>query len=142
MYEFIKNTHSYLASVLLLVLVIASVYALIGWFRGNAFSNNSKRILLAGLIAAHLQLVVGFVVYFISPLGVSNFSAEVMKNSIGRLYVLEHPVMMLIGIVLITVGYSKSKRATGDKPKFRFAGIFYTIGLILILSRIPWQVWM
>lgn len=142
MYEIIKNTHSYLATILLLVLIIASVYALIGWFRGSSFSNNSKRILLAGLIASHLQLVIGFVIYFISPLGVSNFSGEIMKNSIGRLYVLEHPLMMLIGIVLITIGYSKSKRATSDKSKFKFAGIFYTIGLILILSRIPWHVWM
>lgn len=142
MYEIIKNTHSYLATLLLLVLIFASVYAIIGWLKGSPFAKNTKRILLAGLIASHLQLVIGFVIYFISPLGVSNFSGEVMKNSIGRLYLLEHPLMMLVGVVLITIGYFKSKREKFDIAKFRFAGIFYTIGLMLILSRIPWHVWM
>ncbi len=141
MYTIIKNIHSYLAIALLLILLFASIYALASWAKGKEYSGNSKKILLAGLVSAHLQLVIGFLVYFISPLGISNFSKEVMKNSIGRLYVLEHPLMMLIGIVLITIGYSKSKRAKYATVKFRFAGIFYTIGLLLILSRIPWHVW-
>ncbi len=142
MYIIIKNIHSYLATILLLVVIIASIYDIVGWIKGNHFSGTSKKILLVGLIAAHLQLVIGLIVYFISPLGISNFSKEVMRNSIGRLYVLEHPLMMLIGILLITIGYSKSKRANDETAKFRLAGIFYTIGLLLILSRIPWHVWM
>lgn len=142
MYTIIKNIHSYLAVALLLILLFASIYALVSWAKGREYSGRSKKILLAGLVASHLQLIIGFIVYFISPLGVSGFSKEVMKNSIGRLYVLEHPLMMLIGIVLITIGYSKSKRAKDKTAKFRLAGILYTIGLIMILSRIPWHVWM
>ncbi|MDM1048739.1 MULTISPECIES: hypothetical protein [Sphingobacterium] len=141
MYIILKNLHSYLAIILLLVVIAAAIYSIYGWTKDKNFSDTSKKILLAGLIAAHLQLVIGFVIYFISPLGISNFSKEVMGNSIGRLYALEHPLMMLVGIILITIGYSKSKRAKNETTKFRLAGIFYTIGLLLILSRIPWHVW-
>lgn len=142
MYIVIKQIHSYLAAVLLLLLLIASIYALVGWLKQNEFSGKSKGVLLIGLIATHIQLIMGIIIYFISPLGISNFSKEIMANSIGRLYALEHPLMMLIGVVLITIGYSKSKRAEGDRSKFRIAGIFYTIGLVAILSRVPWHVWM
>jgi hypothetical protein len=48
---------------------------------------------------------------------------------------------MLIGIILITVGYIKAKKPGDDARRFRTVIIFYGLGLILILSRIPWQVW-
>src|SRR3546814_7000817 len=72
---------------------------------------------LLGLICAHLQLVVGLVIYFISPLGIKAASGEAMKISTSRLYFLEHPLMMLIAIILITVGYSKAKKLTVAKKQ-------------------------
>ena len=45
---------------------------------------------------------------------------------------------MLIAIVLITIGYSRSKRATDAVAKQRLIGIFYGLGLLLILASIPW----
>lgn len=142
MYPFIKSIHSNLAFVLLLVLLVVIIYALLGWTGRKSFTQTSKRFVLAGLIAAHLQLVIGLIVYFVSPLGVSNFSKETMGNSLSRLYALEHPLMMLIGITLITIGYSKAKRAAAPGAKYKLVTLFYTIGLVLILSRIPWQVWL
>lgn len=44
-----------------------------------------------------------------------------MKNAVSRLYGLEHPLMMLIAIALITIGYSKAKRAIEDRLKFKSA---------------------
>jgi len=48
---------------------------------------------------------------------------------------------MIIAIVLITVGYSKAKRAVADYAANKIVFILYTIALILILSRIPWSTW-
>ena len=68
--------------------------------------------------------------------------SELMKNEILRLYVIEHPSTMIASIVLITIGYSKHKKQRSSKPKFKKLSIFFSIGLLLLLSRIPWQQWL
>jgi hypothetical protein len=97
-----KHLHSTLAIVLLLALVVAIIITLAN-YAGNKPYN--RKIALIGLISAHLQLVIGLVLYFVSPLGIQSFSGENMGNSLSRLYFLEHPLMMILAIVLITVGY-------------------------------------
>lgn len=141
MYQGIKHLHSYTAYLVLVFLLIAIAYALYAWSSKKPFTKTSKLITLLGLIGAHLQLVFGLIIYFISPVGVSNFSGDNMGDSIARLYFLEHPLMMLIGIILITIGYSRAKRMTLDASKFKTIFIFYLLGLILILARIPWHAW-
>ena len=133
-----KHLHSTLAIVLLLALVIAIIITIAN-YAGNKPYN--RKIALIGFISAHLQLVIGLVLYFTSPLGLSSFSGENMKNSDLRLYFLEHPLMMIIAIVLITIGYSKAKKLTDQKAANKTVIIFYILGLILILSRIPWSTW-
>jgi hypothetical protein len=86
-------------------------------------------------------MLIGFVLYFLSPLGASSISNLDMKNAIQRLYVIEHPITMLIALVCITLGYSKSKRALLDNKKYSFIFYGYGIGLLLILARIPWHAW-
>ena len=66
---------------------------------------------------------------------------EIMKNSNLRLYLVEHPLIMIISIILITVGYSKHKKKLSSTKKFRMIAIFYALALILMLSRIPWNAW-
>jgi hypothetical protein len=64
-----------------------------------------------------------------------------MKNPDLRLYALEHPVMMIIAIVFITMAYSKSKKNIADRLKHKVKTVYYLIALALILSKIPWAVW-
>ena len=64
-----------------------------------------------------------------------------MGNSASRLLAIEHPLMMLIAIVLITIGWSKHKKKTEDSSKFKTFAIFYGLALVLILARIPWNQW-
>ncbi|MBO9584475.1 MAG: hypothetical protein J7574_09985 [Flavobacterium sp.] len=142
MYIGFKNLHSFAADITLLFLLISILYAFYSLSKKALFTKKSKTIILLGLLASHLQFVLGLILYFLSPLGASNVSGEMMKNSVSRLYGLEHPLVMIIAIVLITIGYSKSKRATGDTAKFKKIAIFYSIGFLLILSRIPWKAWL
>ncbi|TVR84501.1 MAG: hypothetical protein EA409_00920 [Saprospirales bacterium] len=141
MYTGFQHLHSGLAWVFLLLLAIVVVYFLVATIRKKEWSNRSKRLALSGLIITHIQLVVGLVLYFLSPLGWNNFGAGAMGESLQRLYILEHPLINIVGIVLITVGYSLSKRAKTDQGRNKRVLIFYGIGLLLVLSRIPWQVW-
>ena len=63
-------------------------------------------------------------------------------NSAARLLAVEHPFINIIAVVFITVGWSKHKKVLEGKRKFKTITIFYGLGLILILSRIPWAQWL
>lgn len=142
MYIAIKHVHSFIALLSLLLLVASVFYNSYGWVAHKPFSKNNKLMALLGLIAVHTQFLIGLLLYFVSPLGLSNFSGEAMKNSVSRLYILEHPLVMIVALVLITVGYSKLKQPSTDAVKFKRLVILYSLGLILILSRIPWSMWL
>ena len=137
-----QHLHSYLAYLVLLVLAVALVHAVMGLIGKRPFLPISRKLALFGLIFTHLQFLFGLVLYFMSELGMKNLSSETMKDPNARLFALEHPLMMLIAIVLITIGYSKAKRATVDSQKFKLIAWFYGIGLLLILSRVPWAQWL
>lgn len=110
--------------------------------KGSTYTAADKRISLITLILAHLQLVFGLVLYFISPVSKAALSAETtMSDATNRLYAVEHPLTMLVAIVLITIGYSKAKRKEESSAKFKTVAIFFAIALILALVRIPWNVW-
>jgi cytochrome bd-type quinol oxidase subunit 2 len=142
MYTGVKHLHSSMAYLVLIGLLIAIIYTIASIVQNKPFTKQNKTMALVGLIVAHLQLLFGLIIYFVSPLGMSNMNGDTMKNSAARLMALEHPLMMIIGIILITIGYSKSKKATTDNAKLKKIAIFYTIGLIFIISRIPWNVWL
>jgi len=141
MYIVFKEFHSYLAYLVLALLLFSIVFNAYYWLKGRLFTETNKSVALWGLIAFHTQFLAGLVLYFLSPLGISNFSAQAMKISITRLYLVEHPLVMILAIVLITIGYSKAKKANSATSKYKTIVIFYSIGLFLILSRIPWSVW-
>jgi hypothetical protein len=65
-----------------------------------------------------------------------------MSNAAVRLTSLEHPLINIIALVLITIGWSKHKKATTSIAKFRSIAVFYGLGLVLILIRIPWSTWL
>lgn len=138
MYTGIKHLHSMLAYVLLAALVISIIYVLLAYLGNRAYN---RKMALLGLISAHFQLIIGLIAYFVSPYGVQNLSGETMKTSELRLYALEHPLMMLVAIVLITIGYSRAKRATLPRKANGTVLAFYAIALVLILLRIPWFAW-
>ena len=142
MYIALKHVHSIIALLGLLLLFASVFYNSYGWAARKPFSKNNKLMALVGLIAVHTQFLIGLLLYFVSPLGLSNFSGEAMKNSVSRLYILEHPLVMIVALVLITVGYSKLKQLSTDALKFKRVVILYSLGLVLILSRIPWSMWL
>lgn len=141
MYTGLQHLHSYLAYILLAALIYSIIYVFTKFVKNGPFNDKVRKVALIGFIASHLQLLVGIVLYVISPVGLSNFSGEAMQSSIARLYTLEHPLMMIIAIVLISIGYIKAKKPGDDARRFKTIILFYSLGLILILLRIPWQVW-
>ena len=140
MYIFIQKFHSGWAYVALLLLVFAVVNSIIGMSSRKEFTAKDRKTSLFGLIGTHIQLVVGLILYFVSPLGMASLGN--MGNAAVRLTSLEHPLINIIALVLITIGWSKHKKATTSIAKFRSIAVFYGLGLVLILIRIPWSTWL
>ena len=140
MYTFVQKFHSGWAYIALLLLVFAVINSFLGMTSKKEFTGKDRKIALFGLIGTHIQLLVGFILYFISPLGLDSFGQ--MKDSALRLTSLEHPLINIIAIVLITIGWSKHKKAENSTAKFKSIAIFYGLGLVLILSRLPWKMWL
>lgn len=141
MYTGFLHLHSYFAYLLLAAIIFSIVYILVSYINKQPFTEKHRKIALIGLISTHIQALFGLILYFVSPLGFSNLSGEVMKNSELRLYAVEHPLTMIISVVLVSIGYSKAKKLTDSDQRYKKILIFYTIGLILIFSRIPWVSW-
>lgn len=136
--------HSYWAYIALAVLIVAVVNAIMGLTGKREFTDKDLRISLFALIVMHIQLLIGLGWYFMSPWYKAlknNGMGETMKNAEVRMLAVEHPLMMILAIALITIGWSKHKKKTADNSKFKTISIFYGLGLIFILSRIPWDNW-
>lgn len=142
MYTGFRHFHSFWAYLVMALLIFAIGYSIYSLITKKPFTKQSKMIVMMALMVTHIQMLFGFVLYFISPLGIKNFSGDAMKDSTARLLMLEHSLMMMIGIVLITVGYSQAKRINVDNIKFKKISIFYTLGIVLIFARIPWTQWL
>jgi len=138
LYDILRHFHKGWAYLALLLLVVAVVNAIIGFTSKKEFTAKNRKIALFGLIGSHVQLLVGLILYFVSPLGLAAFN---MKDAAARLTSLEHPLINVIALVLITIGWSKHKKAATSELKFKSFAVFYTIGLLLILARIPWHLW-
>lgn len=139
MYHFIQKFHSGWAYLALLLLFVAALNSLAGYLTKKEFTAKDRKIALFGLIGVHIQLLVGLILYFVSPLGSASFGQ--MKDAALRLTSLEHPLINIIAIALITIGWSKHKRAETSELKFKPLAFLYSIGLVLILIRIPWNLW-
>lgn len=139
-----KQVHSYWAYLVLIVLIAAVVNAIIGLASKKEFKAKDLRLGLFTLIFAHIQLLIGLGWYFMSPVYKAmkvTGMGMMMKNAQTRLLAVEHPIAMIVAIVLITIGWSKHKKKTEDVAKFRTFVVFYGIALLVVLSRIPWNQW-
>ena len=144
MYDTVQFIHSWWAYLVLLVLIITVILSLVGLTSKKDYGATDFRLALFTLIVSHIQLLIGIVLYFVAPwfkaFGEVGMGG-VMKDSTLRLYLVEHPLIMIIAVILITVGYSKHKKKLTSNPKFKTLSIFYTLALIFMLSRIPWSAW-
>ena len=140
--ETIKFLHSYWAYLVLLIVVLATVNSIIGLLTKKEFGAKDFRIALFALIVTHIQLLIGIVLYVFA----NNFGdidmGEIMKSPSLRLKNVEHPLLMVIAIALLTIGYSKHKNRRTSSAKFKTLAIPYTLALIAILAIIPWKAWL
>lgn len=132
MLEALKHVHSGLRWVALILILLAIYNA----FTAKEFNKRERLINLFSMVSLHTQLLIGLVLYKLTPL--VRFYDGWMKDAEDRFHGMEHLAGMLIAIVLITIGHSKSKKGVTPAEKYKPIKIYYILGLIIILASIPW----
>ncbi len=88
------------------------------------------------MIAAHTMLLIGLYQFVAGRYGITKGlpeGVELMKDSFYRFYWVEHPLLMIVAIILITLARGKAKVLN-----YKNAGWLLLIALIFILVAIPW----
>ncbi|MCW3083234.1 MAG: hypothetical protein JWP12_600 [Bacteroidetes bacterium] len=141
MYTTLLVTHSLIRWLVLISLLYSLYRAYSGWLGNKAFTKSDNSIRHITATIAHVQLIVGLWLYFISPI-INYFLhhyEEAKKQDEIRFFGMEHSVMMLIAIIIITIGSAKAKRKITDRGKFKTMAIWYSVALFIILVCIPWK---
>ena len=143
MYEGILGLHSILRWALIIFLIVNIIRVNVE--AGEHFDVLDRKWSLRLLITTHLNLLAAIYLYFFGNHGIirilykDNYPFEiVMKTSNLRFWVIEHPIMMLTSIILITISHSFSKKNIEPLKKHKIMSILYILALIIILVAIPW----
>ncbi|MEX0844444.1 MAG: hypothetical protein WD022_04150, partial [Balneolaceae bacterium] len=136
MYNGLLHAHSGLRWIVLVLIVWALVKAISGWTGQKEYQKSDRLSALLALIFTHIQLLIGLVLFFISPR--VSFESGMMGNSVLRFFTVEHTLMMIIAIALITFGFSSAKRIEEAVSKHKRIAVTYGIGLLIMLASIPW----
>ena len=139
-YGLVLATHSTLRWVALGAGFVAAAAA---WGSRMGSSSWADTVTGAGrtfAVTMDLQLVVGLVLYLaLSPTvasGLGNMSGA-MADSQHRFWMVEHPVAMIVALVLAHVGVAKSRRRAGTDGH-RQAAWYFTLAVLLVVAVLPW----
>lgn len=130
MFSGLLHAHSGIRWIILLAIVLSII---IGFANRKESGFKSRSMALITLISAHIQLLIGLALYFMSP--AVQYTSEMMSVPRARFFTIEHAMLMLVAVVLITIGWSKAKRA--QKSDFKIF-VYYLVAFILIMMGIPW----
>jgi hypothetical protein len=140
LYITLLNIHSLIRWVALFALGLSLACTIVALLRRHGFTKFHVALRKLTVGAVHLQLLLGIALYLQSPLirtGHANIGAS-MKVRELRFFLIEHPIMMLLAGVVITLGARHSKRGGDANTRHRrwLAAIAWATAIVLI--TIPW----
>jgi hypothetical protein len=139
------TTLLFLHSILRWLVLGFAINTLVRAFSGRAkqapYTAKDRLSALLFVLVLHLNVVLGLAIYLtaspITQAALSNFGAA-MKVAQLRFFVMEHPLLMVVGVIVATIGSARIKRAPSDALKHRRTLVFFGTALALILAGIPW----
>ncbi len=136
------HLHNFMRWIILVLLLISIVKALAGWQNKKVFSAGDRKLWLFTMISAHITLLLGLYQVGFGRYGMFSTTLpdgiSLMKDKFYRFFWVEHPVSMIIAIVLITLGYGMAKKTIADNLKYKTAFWYFLMALVLILAAVPW----
>ncbi len=141
MYYYTLIIHSYLRYFVLISLLLSIYISINAFLTKKTFSTFHNKLRHWTATIAHIQLMLGMIVYSQSPMVQSYW-----KNPVSVAHLQEEPSffgifhasLMFISVVLITLGSAFAKRKNSDQEKFKTQFIWFSIALVVILVAIPW----
>lgn len=130
--------HSLLRWLVLLTLLVVFFRAFRGRFFKTSFLRSDQIWVSAASGFSQLQLLLGFAIYYHSPVAMNFWSNRSFEWSDSLFFAIVHFGLMAAAVVVISVGASLAKREVIDFQKFRLLFQYYSIALLLILVAIPW----
>ena len=141
MYAFFLALHNIVRWIALILAIVATVTAFMGWFGKRQWSERDRKIGSFFGMAMDIQLLVGLILYFVySPItraALQDFGAAMGVQDL-RFFGMEHVFYMVLAVVFAHLGSILARRAPESKAKFQRAAIFFGLSLLLILLGIPW----
>ena len=121
-----------------LLATLGSSYS--GWLRVRPYRPVDQTLRIVASSIIHTQLLVGFYLYFISPIVKYywKFHPSFRESPEFPFFSLIHIGLMFTSVIVVTIGSSLAKRRATAREKFKTTAIYFTIGLVLILLAIPW----
>lgn len=142
MYLSIKEIHNIIGMVLLFILLIIIIIIGSRYILKYPFDKSTQMLTSIGLIIAHSQIVVGIILYFLSPSKIHNFSGESIEQSSYSFYTMEHPLAMILAAVLVTFGYRAARREElSSQGQYRRVLTCFGGGLGIMIYMTPWFMW-
>lgn len=139
MYTTLLPLHSIVRWLVLIMLLISLYISFRGWKYNLAFTRTANRIRHRTATIAHIQFMLGMIIYFYSP--VVKYAIPAQGNALmsqHAFFKYLHISLMLLAIVLLTIGSAKAKRQAEATDQYKTILIWYTIALTIILIAIPW----
>jgi cytochrome bd-type quinol oxidase subunit 2 len=133
-YNIVKHLHSGWRYVVIILVLLALIQSLSGWLGKKAYTEGNRKINLFAMISAHIQLLIGLWLYFISPF--VQFNSTAMKQPDTRYWTVEHLAMMIFALVLLTIGHSRSKKLVLPEAKHRVIALYYLLAIVVIIAAI------
>ncbi len=135
------DLHNLLRWILLILLLLSIFKAFAGWRSKKAFSQGDRKTWLFTLIAAHINLLVGLYLWLWGRYGMLTTTAPpegVTKSKFHLFFWIEHPAMMILSVIMITLAYRVAKKNLPDSVKYARVLWLFIVALLFILVAIPW----
>jgi hypothetical protein len=136
------HLHNLLRWIILILLFVSIYKSYVGWTSKKQFAAADKKIWLFTMIASHITLLLGLYQWAFGRIGLFSTPLSsvgaVMKDKVIRFFLVEHPTLMVLAIVFITLGHGMAKKAVNDETKYKKAFRYFLIALVLILVAVPW----
>ena len=140
MYQTLTFLHSLVRWFVLFSILYSIFRAYKGYFQNLHFSKTDNLVRHWTATIAHIQLVVGIILYVKSPVVMyfwKDFS-QALNHMDSLFFGAIHSTLMLSAIVILTIGSSMAKRKMIDKEKFKTMLVWFSIALLIIVIAIPW----
>jgi hypothetical protein len=140
-YPVVLALHNIFRWVALILGIVVTVRAFIGWFGGREWTERDRKLGSYFGISMDIQLLLGLLLYFVfSPLttsALSNFSQAMGSRDVS-FFAIEHPITMFLAVIFAHLGSILARRVEGSKSKFKRAAIYFTLAVLMMLSAMPW----